>query len=474
MQLPTDEFHSDSEPSLPIGEDGHITPLVIPRAEHPISRKKISPEALRVLYGLYHAGYKAYLVGGSVRDLLLKREPKDFDVVTDAHPREIKAVFRNSRIIGRRFQVAHVHFGKDKIVEVSTFRSLPVADDAIDAEALPPDGAEPQETAEANGQETPAKRRWIDENQFGSEEEDALRRDLTINALFYDIATFSVIDYVGGLSDLHDEIIRIIGDPDVRFTEDPVRIIRAIRHAARTGFKIEPRTLAAIRKHHPLLPTCAPARVLEEFLRELRGGSSYESFRLMVDTSVLKTLFPPIAEYLGPPPVMEPEPGTPWYRLKALDRLRAERGTPPSDSILLAHIAVPILEKDVEEACDPSLTKGQLASRLDQLRLRYEEVCAALGLPRRMCMLAGHHLAGMCRIRRTIDGGSLARGLVGKSYFKDAYALYELDAIARGETPIDPQNLVASAQAHGPAESGGPPPRRRRRRRRKPPTHKEH
>ncbi len=451
--------------------------LVIPRAEHPISRQKISPEALKVLYRLYRSGYKAYLVGGSVRDLLLKRRPKDFDVVTDAHPRQIKELFRNSRIIGRRFRVVQVVFGKDQVVEVSTFRRRPEPAELAAENAAAPAAEETPEAGEAvedlvkdpAGNEAAARpqRTIIDENAFGTEEEDALRRDITINGLFYDISTFSVIDYVGGLSDLHNEIIRTIGDPDERFKEDPVRIIRAVRHAARTGFAIEPRTLAAIRRRHCLLPTCAPARVLEEFLRELRGGCSYESFSRMRETTVLRTLFPHIADVLGEPPAGEPDPGSPWYRFRVLDRLRAERGAPPPDSILLAHLMLPLLEGEVEALCDPRASRAEAARAFDALRDRHDQLCKELALPRRLCALASAHIVGLCRIRRSLALGGLTKSVVSKAYFAEAFALYELDAIGRGEQPADPQSALSQVPPRPAA--AGPKGRRRGRRRGKRP-----
>ena len=199
-------------------------PVVRPRPEHPISRSSISENTLKVLYRLHKTGYRAYLCGGGVRDLLLGRRPKDFDVATDARPEEIRRVFRNSRVIGRRFRLVHVFFG-DEIVEVATFRREP-----------PPE--------EQAGDEDEGLLITSD-NTYGTAREDAFRRDFTINALFYDIADFSVIDYVGGLADLDQRVLRAIGDPDVRFQEDPVRMLRACEFAGRLGFRIEPRTQEA-------------------------------------------------------------------------------------------------------------------------------------------------------------------------------------------------------------------------------------
>src|SRR6266480_5089796 len=213
-------------------------PRVVPRPEHLLSRRDVDPDALKVLYRLRQANHVAYLVGGSVRDLILGRRPKDFDIGTSAHPSQVKKLFRNCWIIGRRFRLAHVKFG-NKVIEVATFRRQVEPGEEIVAEGVPaPDPTTPE-----------GEHLIHHDNTFGTPEEDAFRRDFTINALFYDIATFSIIDYVGGLEDLRAGVVRSIGDPAVRICEDPVRMIRAIALAARLGFTIEPGLLAAIRTH---------------------------------------------------------------------------------------------------------------------------------------------------------------------------------------------------------------------------------
>jgi len=247
------------------------SPLVLNRDQHNISRKRIDPEALKVLYRLQRNDYRAFLVGGGVRDLLLGKKPKDFDVSTDASPEAVRALFRNSRIIGRRFRINHVYFHGNKIIEVSTFRAH---------------GGNDSDESAAPG---------MADNTYGDPLTDAFRRDLTINGLFYDASTFSVIDYVGGIQDLRDGVIRIIGDPEVRFHEDPVRMIRAIRHAARTGFVIEPATYSAICNFRTLIKLCPKARVYEEFVRDLRGGHSLDAFRLFEATGLLAFLMPALA-----------------------------------------------------------------------------------------------------------------------------------------------------------------------------------
>jgi hypothetical protein len=252
-----------------------------------LDREAIDADADRVVRKLTRAGYKAYLVGGCVRDLLVGRTPKDFDVATSATPNEIKATFRNSRIIGRRFRLAHVFFGS-KIIETATFRANPRDEDDHDL----------------------LIRR---DNVFGSESEDAKRRDFTINGLFYDVEREEVIDHVGGLADLDARLIRTIGDPDIRFQEDPVRMLRAIKFAARLGFGFEPVTWRALLRWRSEISKCAPPRLLEEIHRLLRGGAARASFELMVETGVLSVLSPYLAGLLegpGAPTTAPPVPGS--------------------------------------------------------------------------------------------------------------------------------------------------------------------
>src|SRR5437764_2787664 len=231
-----------------------VEPRIVRREEHSLSRKDIDPDALKVLYRLRQFDHAAYLVGGSVRDLLLGRRPKDFDIGTSAHPYQVKKLFRNCWIIGRRFRLAHVKFGP-KVIEVATFRRQVAAGEEVVQDGVPaPDPSTPE------GQHLVHH-----DNTFGTPEEDAFRRDFTVNALFYDIATFSVIDYVGGLEDLRAGIVRSIGDPIVRFQEDPVRMLRAIALAARLDFTLDPPVLDAIRQLRHEIARRSPARLLEEY-----------------------------------------------------------------------------------------------------------------------------------------------------------------------------------------------------------------
>jgi poly(A) polymerase len=278
-------------------------PLVVPRSEHPISRQQIDERTLKVLYRLHRHGYQAYLVGGGVRDLLLERRPKDFDVATDATPSQVKKLFRNCFLVGRRFRLAHIRFAGNYVVEVATFRRQPRP------EELPGN---------------PEEQYLVAENVFGSPQEDASRRDFTINGLFYNIADFSIIDYIGGLQDLADRRLRVIGDPLVRFTEDPVRMLRALEFGARLNFSLDEPIREAIYLRAPLMAEAAPARIREELM---------ELFRHQVAGPVLSR-----AQSMGLLPHLlagfEGEPET-FALLEQIDR-RTASGTAIEENFALA------------------------------------------------------------------------------------------------------------------------------------------
>lgn|SRR5690554_773835 len=241
-------------------------PLVIPRDQHNISRANVSQAALRIMRQLRDAGYSAYLVGGGVRDLLLGAHPKDFDVATNAQPEQIKRVFRGARIIGRRFQIVHVRMGRE-VIEVTTFRG-------------------PHEEARSK------EGMLLRDNVYGTVETDAVRRDFTVNALYYTIDDFSVHDYTGGLKDLEKRTLRIIGDPATRYKEDPVRMLRAVRFAAKLGFTIEEKTAQPIYELGNLLRNIPEARLFEETLKLFMGGSATATFFLLREYNLLGYLFP--------------------------------------------------------------------------------------------------------------------------------------------------------------------------------------
>ncbi len=252
-------------------------PRVIPRDQHTLSRKDVWPEALKVIRRLVKFGYTAYLVGGGVRDLLLGRRPKDFDVATDATPEEVRRIFNNSRIIGKRFRLVHVYFKGGRIVEVSTFRRSP----------------HPHELEHLDDPR-------IVNNLYGSPHQDVMRRDFTINALFYNPRDFTIIDYVGGWEDLQRRVIRSIGDPRVRFAEDPVRMTRAMEFASRLGFSLHPRVEEAIREEGWRISQASPERLREEVLGILLSGAAGRTVRLMAQLGFLPHLFPHASEVILP------------------------------------------------------------------------------------------------------------------------------------------------------------------------------
>ena len=255
----------------------HLTLRTIPREAHTISRRDISPNALRVLYRLRDGGYGAYLVGGAVRDLLAGGHPKDFDIATDATPEQVKQLFRNCRLIGRRFRLAHVVFGRE-IIEVATFR------------ANSDDGSGDREQHEGG--------RLLRDNVFGTIEDDAVRRDFTANALYYAIEDFSVRDYTGGFEDVQNRVLKLIGDPEQRYREDPVRMLRAVRLAAKLDFRIDEATAAPIQRLAPLLRDSAPARLFEECLKLFLSGHAVRSFLGLERHGLLPVLLPETAAAL--------------------------------------------------------------------------------------------------------------------------------------------------------------------------------
>lgn len=262
-----------SQPNLPAVR-------IIPREQHSISRKQISSAALRVLYRLNEAGYAAYLVGGAVRDLLIGGQPKDFDVATDATPEDVRRLFRNCRLIGRRFRLAHVVFGPE-IVEVATFRGSGEGGE---------DGAGDRHVVDG---------RIVRDNVWGTLEEDALRRDFTVNALYYNIADFSVRDYVGGFDDVQRRVLRLIGDPVQRYREDPVRMLRAVRLSAKLDFAIAPEARAPFADLGELLAQAPPARLFDETLKMFLAGSGLKSFRALEQSGLIGAVFPLTARALA-------------------------------------------------------------------------------------------------------------------------------------------------------------------------------
>ncbi len=418
-----------------------MQPTVIARPDHSISRKLIDPDALKVMYRLLKADYRAFLVGGGVRDLLLGRTPKDFDIGTDAHPHQIKKLFRNCRLVGRRFRLAHVHFG-DNIIEVSTFRRR----------------SEFEESASDD-------RMIRSDNTFGDPEEDSLRRDFTINGLFYDLETFSVLDYVGGIEDLDQRLIRSIGDPNERIPEDPVRIIRAIKFAARLGFDIEPSLWDAMVRFAPDIHKCPKPRVLEEVYRLLRGGTALDAYQLLDEVGLLRELLPEVDDFLTEHRGDAQEQGF-WNYLAALDELEGDRRD-LSNSILLGVMSVHLLDLALsQELADES--QVPLARRIDDLTWEW---VSRLGVARRDRERLAHMLRAQPRFRRARGRRFRPRSFVAKHYYPDAETLFALGSQATG-TEVDTlerwRDLHDEVLGNGTVQETAEPKRPRRRRRRRP------
>ena len=439
-----------------------VEPTILPRAEHSISRRDVDPDALKVLYRLHEHNFVAYLVGGSVRDLLLNRRPKDFDIGTSAHPHQVKKLFRNCWIIGRRFRLAHVKFGT-KTIEVATFRRHVAASEVTPEEeaatAGPADIIPPGDHAPPGMHGGGRARRRADDhliqrdNSYGTPEEDAFRRDFTVNALFYDIGTFAIIDYVGGLQDLDARLIRSIGDPDVRFLEDPVRMLRAVVLAARLQFTIDEPVLDAISTHAHEIAQSAPARLIEEFYKILRSGHAEEAFRQLRATGLLREMAPEMTS--GP---AEPL----WRSIAAIDRYRARfEATPESltNAVLAGTLLVPL---------------GLIGRRrfsADALERRIE--LGMLPISRRDVERLQQILSMQPRLLDMQAGPRSQRGLLHRAVLDEALTWLEIhgdhpEVVAhwrelQAEAIANPQHHELDTAADGP-----PPSLRRRRRRRRP------
>ena len=449
-----------------------MEPVIVQRSDHTLSRQNISPEALKVLYGLKEADYVAYIAGGGVRDLLLGRTPKDFDVVTDATPNELRRIFRNCRLIGRRFRLAHVFFGRDKIIEVATFRAN-----------MPPEPSDPSDFPESSdtsdSSDEPAQpgqfeshhhvRRddgmIVRDNLFGTPEEDALRRDFTINALFYNIRDYSVIDYVGGLEDLQKRVIRFIGDPGVRCVEDPVRMIRAVRFAAMLDFDFEPATSAAIREHHANLALANRSRLYEEVQKLFFCKAAQQAYELLREFGLFGMLFPELGSWLVP------STGTPEclrisQALKQVDEWR-QAGREVSPALLFALMFGGMHEARAGELTEQGQHKGLALHSVTMEH--FGGLTERVQVPKTVRYRTAEILASQPRL--TADGGRRARPLATRDFFPEAVAYLEFMVRLTG----DHRAALEQAQAieWDPRQSrygdDGDQRRRPRRRRRGPP-----
>jgi poly(A) polymerase len=418
-----------------------VQPLIVPRAEHTISRRDIDPDALKVLYRLRQHHHLAYLVGGSVRDLLLGRHPKDYDIGTSAHPYEVKRLFRNCWIIGRRFRLAHVRFGPNKVIEVATFRRKAEA-----AEMPMPD---------ATAQPRADHRLLHRDNTFGTPEEDAFRRDFTINALFYDVDTFSIIDYVGGMEDLRGRVLRSIGDPNERFVEDPVRMLRAVVLAERLEFSIDPPILGALARHGAEITKASPARMLEEYYKILRSGASQRIFRRLAEVDLLRHISP---ELTDPPEDV-------WLSLEALDEYRRRFASAPdtlTNPVLMGSLLVPL---------------GMMVRR-PRRRHEPDEDAAVRRPPKPLRLALGmlpiargdvehlrHILALQGRLAELPSSPRAQRSLMHRSTFAEAMTWMDI----HGQFPEAVEHWRGARDAAGDEIVPDQRPRRRRRRRRRGP-----
>ncbi len=327
-------------------EEEKTPPIPPERVAHDFEPGRIDADAAKVVTRLVRAGYEAYLVGGCVRDLLLGQSPKDFDVATSARPEAVRELFRNSRIIGRRFKLVHVLFGAGKVIETATFRQAPRDD--VDGDLL-----------------------IRDDNAFGQAHEDAARRDFSINALFYDLESNEVLDWCNGMEDINGRSVRTIGDPVVRFKEDPIRMLRAIKFTARLDLGIEPETYNAIVQCRGTLAMAARPRLFEELLRLLRSGAAHRSMWLAWETGILDVMLPELSAYLYDAP---PEDSRVWALLDQLDAHHKKHGAAADDIVLLTLL----LLEPMREACEGQ--RDRITSGYDFL----EPIVERLAVPRRI------------------------------------------------------------------------------------------
>jgi poly(A) polymerase len=434
-----------------------VMPQIIPRKEHRISRKQVSPNALRTLYRLHSRGFIAFLVGGCVRDLLLGRTPKDFDIGTDATPNQIKRLFRNCRLIGRRFRLAHLHF-QDEIVEVSTFRRDAAPSDNTDAKDTDSHKHFPRHIKNEDGM-------VLADNIFGTPEEDALRRDFTINALAYNIADFSVIDYSTGLTDLRQQIIRSIGDPYVRFTEDPVRMLRAVRFAASHDFVIEPAAWENLCELSCTISRVSPARLFEEIQKLFLLGSARPAFGILEKSGLFNALFPGFGNCIYENNLRTSMLNT---KLEYLDNL-FRGGTPVSLALFLAALFGPYLEKAAFGRHRDGTPHQQAMNETCSIFM--EEISKIISIPKRVGVQLRSILALQTFLHRMPP--KRPASIANKPEFREALIYLLLGAETRKENKISLEWWNAFLSGN-PSKSGSGSqtdevkPKKRRKRRRKP------
>ena len=428
---------------------GREQPVTIPRPEHSISRANISASALKVLYRLKDAGFQSFLVGGGVRDLLLGREPKDFDVGTNATPEEVKGLFRSCRLIGRRFRLAHVRYGRE-VIEVATFR-----------------GRHDEESHDEGVSEHSTEGRILRDNVYGTLDDDVWRRDFTVNALYYDIKDFSVVDYVGGLEDLKAGTLRLFGDPEQRYREDPVRMLRAVRFAAKLGFRIHPDSETAIHELGHLLDDIPSARLFEEVLKLFLGGNAVGSFELLRHYDLFRHLFPMTDEALS-----HEEQGFPiTFVLRALEN--TDKRLAESKPVTPAFLYAALLWEPMRLRYESLLQQD--ASALEAAQIAGNQITSeqvqATSLPKRFSMPMREIWNLQPRFER--KRGKAPYRLLEHPRFRAAYDFLLLRAEV-GEAPEELAEWWTNFQTLNEAERDRmvepqPKKKRRRRRRRKKP-----
>ena len=481
-------FWTQAEPSFLNAPSTPFPPLIIPRSEHSISRAAISPNALKVLYRLKDAGYQGFLVGGAVRDLLLGITPKDFDVATNALPEEVRRLFRNCRLIGRRFRLAHVHFGHE-IIEVATFRAAaaPEREDADDADADSDNGGGADEAGASGAAEYAAPSdsthrafdqtgRILRDNIYGTIEEDVWRRDFAANGLYYNIDDFSIWDFVDGVSDVRARRLKLIGDPETRYREDPVRMLRAVRFAAKLDFSIDPQTEAPIGKLAYLLDGVPPARLFDECLKLFLSGFGAKSFRLLRQYGLFEHLFPLPAAAFALPPYAYAQDMLERGLINTDERIAADKAVTPT-FLFAVLLWSAVLRELNERQAGPAPDLAQLMQACDTV-LRAQQ--SRVAIPRRFAIPMRELLMLQPRFNRR--GGIKSLSLLQHPRFRAAYDFLLLRAevgvadpeLAKWWTDIQvlPQEervaLVQARPAEPAAEgdAAAAPGRRRRRRRR--------
>ncbi len=454
-------------------------PLVIPRSEHSISRAAISPNALKVLYRLKEAGYQGFLVGGAVRDLLLGITPKDFDVATNALPEEVRRLFRNCRLIGRRFRLAHVFFGSE-IIEVATFRAAaaPEREDAedVDADADPGESAAAEISPPGDSEHRAFDQsgRILRDNIYGTIEEDVWRRDFAANGLYYSIEDFSIWDFVDGVSDIKARRLKLIGDPETRYREDPVRMLRAVRFAAKLDFSIESATERPIRELAYLLDGVPPARLFDEVLKLFLSGFGAKSYRLLQQYGLFEHLFPLSAAAFALPPYAYAGEMLELGLANTDARIAADKPVTPT-FLFAVLLWSAVLRELNERQAGPAPDLTQLMQACDTV-LKAQQ--ARVAIPRRFAVPMRELLMLQPRFNRRSGVKTLT--LLQHPRFRAAYDFLLLRAqvgvadpeLAKWWTDIQllPQEeriaLVQARPAEPAAEGTAPPGRRRRRRRR--------